>query len=122
MNLPPFGAAGSTPDGDIVEGAMLTLARDGDQINMHWGASCSILDDDYSVYQGVIGDYGSHLPLICSTGGLTTAVVPTAGVSVYYLVAPRNPNFTGSLGGSSLAFERPIGAGACVPQLLGACQ
>ncbi len=69
-----------------------------------------------------MGDFESHLPLICSTGGLTAAAVQTSGASAYYLVAPRNPVFTGSLGSNSLSFERPIGPNPCAPQNTGACQ
>ncbi len=124
MNVPASGAAGSTPDGALIEGAMLTVARDGEQISLSWGASCSPLDDDYSVYYGTIGGtFEDHIPLLCSTGGLTAVTVPDSpGAGIYYLVAPRNPEFTGSLGANSLAFERSIGPSPCTQQLLGACQ
>ncbi len=122
MNVPPFGAAGSTPDGDIIEGAMLTVSRNGDQMDLHWGDSCSVLDTDYSVYSGAIGsDFSQHTPAVCSTGGLTTTTLAIGGGSSYYLVAPRNPSFTGSLGSNSLQFERAAGPAPCVPQVVGAC-
>ncbi len=122
MNVPPFGAAGSTPDGDIIEGAMLTLDRDGDQINLSWGESCSVLGDDYSVYQGVMGDFESHLPLICSTGGVTAAAVVAGGPSAYYLVAPRNDTVQGSLGLTSAGLPRNAGLSPCLPLSFASCE
>ena len=122
LNVPFPGAAGSTPDGDIVEGTMLTLDRVGDQINLIWGESCSIGDNDYSVYQGVIGDFESHLQLICSTGGVTGAAVVTFGSSAYYLVAPRNDMFQGSLGQSSAGVQRVVGISPCLPQSFVSCE
>ena len=105
---------GSTPDGHVVPGEMLTLEVVDEQINLSWGDSCSISDTDYSVYQGVVGDYESHLPLICSTGDLTQAAVVNFGPSAYYLVAPRTATIQGSLGLTSAGIERNPGIAPCV--------
>ncbi len=101
---------------------MLTLDRDGDQINLSWGESCSIADDDYTVYQGVMGDFESHVQLICSTSGATGAAVVAGGPSAYYLVAPRNDTSQGSLGQSSAGVPRNAGEYPCLPSSLSSCE
>ncbi len=79
-----------------------------------WSASCRATDDDYVVYQGDLGDFTSHQPLTCSTGGQTDWVVPNGSGDRYYLVAPTNGTYQGSLG-------RPAVAGACAPSLVTEC-
>ncbi len=79
-----------------------------------WGASCRATDDDYVVYRGDLGDFASHQPLTCSTGGQTNWITPVDGTDQYFLVAPTNGTHQGSLG-------RPPVAGACAPDLVTEC-
>lgn len=116
---------GAVPNGATVPGIPLTLQRAnieavGD-ITLNWGASCSPSDDDYEIYEGLMSGYYSHVSRFCSTGGATTITfAPIAGDS-YYLVVPRNTLREGSYSLDGGGAERPQGASACLPQLIGAC-
>jgi hypothetical protein len=124
-NVPPVGPAGGVPDGAGIAGTMLTVSRSGQQITLSWGASCSAGDGDYSVYEGTIGNYfQDHAPRVCSTGGLTsyTLSIGIGSSSAYYLVAPRNDTFLGSLGQSSAGVPRSAGESPCLPQWIGSCE
>jgi protein phosphatase methylesterase 1 len=105
--IPVFGSPGAVPDGEAVPGVPLTLERSGSDIAMSWGASCSAGANDYAVYGGMLGDWGSHAPVLCSTGGETAALIPSPPGSVYFLVVPRNPPFEGSYGADSSGNDRP---------------
>jgi len=119
--------AGGTPDGGGVPGAPLTLQKetsfegDGADITLSWSASCMPTDDDYEIYEGLVGSYYSHELRFCSTGGATTLTFTPADGSRYYLVVPRNATREGSYGTDSGLNDRPQGAPACLPQSLGVC-
>jgi len=78
-------------------------------------------DDDYEIYEGLVGTYYSHQLKFCSTGGATTITFTPAAGSRYYLVVPRNATREGSYGTDSGLNEHPQGAPACLPQSLGVC-
>ncbi|HET6374146.1 MAG TPA: FG-GAP-like repeat-containing protein [Candidatus Polarisedimenticolia bacterium] len=85
-------------------------------LELSWGSSCAPGDSDFEVYEGILGDFGSHLPRACSTGGLMSyQLMPSAG-DRYYLVVPRNGLREGSYGLRSDGTERPVSASACMPQ------
>lgn len=88
---------------------------------LQWGASCSVVDTDYEVYEGQIGDWYSHSPLSCSTGGATSANVTSGAGDHYYLIVPTNTATEGSYGEDSDGFERPDSVAACRQQMLGNC-
>jgi hypothetical protein len=122
MNVPPVPPAGATPDGDEISGQQLMLQRGlgPDTVTLSWGPSCSLDDDDYSIYEGAIGDFSSHGPKACTTGGATThSYVPSEG-DRYFLVVPHNSIFDGSFGTRSdgqprhaLSFCRPVSFDEC---------
>ena len=116
------GASGSTPDGKFVIGTQLTLAKAlaGD-ITLSWGNSCLGGDNDYEIYEGSLGDFESHSPILCTTGGQTTADVPLSATDSYFLVAPRSDTREGSYGRESGGSERSQGTSPCLPQQLGSC-
>jgi hypothetical protein len=90
-------------------------------ITLAWGASCGGADSDYEVYEGTLGDFTSHAPRYCSTGGATTKdLLPAAG-NKYYLVVPRSADREGSYGLDGSLAERPPASDACVPQETTAC-
>jgi cysteine-rich repeat protein len=93
----------------------------GGALELSWGPSCGAIDDDYCVYQGVPGDFTSHLPVICSTGGTTTVTLTLPQGDAYFLVVPRNAYREGSYGRAWDGAERPPGQSACVPQKLEGC-
>jgi len=114
--------AGTLPDGASVPGTPLTVERQpGGDLTLSWGASCVANDGDYAIYQGTLGDFASHAPMLCSTGGATTSTVTPAAGSTYYLVVPRNGSREGSYGIDSSSTERPASASACLVQSIAAC-
>ena len=68
----PGGPAGAVPDGNVRPGVPLTLNQmPGGDIHLSWGSSCGPQETDYAVYEGILGDFTTHTPVLCSTGGLT---------------------------------------------------
>ena len=115
-----FTSPGGAPAGRLPDGPTLAKSS-GDTITLAWGSSCLAGDTDYTVYEGVLGDFTSHVPRLCSTGGATTATFTSPAGSAYYLVAPRNPSREGSLGTDGDGAERPASLAACLPRAIGSC-
>ena len=116
---PPSTGVGAVPDGADVPGAPLRVAKlPGGQIQLDWSDSCQP-DDDYAVYEGVLGQFYTHGPVVCSTDGATLAAVSPGFAAAYYLVAPtRGGLLEGSYGKASNGTERPWLCGACFPRVL----
>ncbi len=116
--------SGAVPDGHFVPGEPLLLTWDGAELQLSWSRSCLASDLDYAVYEGVLGDYSSHVPAgreTCTTGGETsTSLVPNSG-NRYYLVVPQGPAGEGSYGMDSAGLPRPSSALECQPRLEGTC-
>jgi hypothetical protein len=113
---------GAVPDGHRVPGGPLAirLLSDG-SITLSWGASCGAGDTDYEIYEGRIGDFRSHAPRACSTGGAAAATFEPAAGNAYYLVVPRNADSEGSYGTGTNRVERPLGLRACLPRETNGC-
>jgi hypothetical protein len=112
--------SGSVPDPDSASIRPLDLTQlPGGNLTLSWGPSCVPGDNDYAVYEGAIGDWSSHVPALCSTGGATGVTITPAVGNRYYFVVPRNPLREGSLGTRSDGMPRPEGASACLPRLTG---
>ena len=108
--------AGQVPDGASVPGTPLTVAHAPDgAIALSWGASCGG-GTDYAIYEGTLGDYSSHMPVACSTGGATSSTFVPPGHSTWYLVVPWCAGAEGSYGRRSDGTERPASVSACRPQ------
>ena len=88
---------------------------------LSWSRSCADSDDDYAVYEGTLGEFASHLPRVCSTGGATAWSLPGAVGNVYFLVVPNNTLREGSYGVDTAGLERAPSSAACKPQSVGAC-
>ncbi len=103
--------------------ACLTADKAGAQISLDWAGSCSGGDNDFGVYEGAIGSWASHVPVACSTAGLTTTTFAPAAPSSYYLVVPTDGISEGSYGASDFTMtgERVPSAAACSAQSLGMC-
>lgn len=116
----PVGA-GRVPDGNSVPGTPLTIDYgSGGDLALSWSASCLATDTDYGIYEGVLGNFSSHVKRSCSTAGATNATLtPSAGDS-YYLVVPSSGLAEGSYGLASDGSERPWSSDECWSQLLGA--
>ena len=119
---------GAVADGANVPGTPLTAAKAGGaDITLSWNASCVANDADYAIYEGLLGDFTSHVPLdtpnpLCTTNGATTATITPSAGSRYYLVVPQGDVFEGSYGSNSEGVPRPPSASACNPQFVGACE
>jgi len=106
-----------------IEGAPLTVTlQPTGEITLAWGSSCNVADSDYEVYGGVIGDWYSHSPVVCSTSGTPAATFPPRIGGAYYLVVPTNGSVEGSYGVDSSGSQRPQGAGACRTQMFDSCE
>ncbi len=103
-------AAGGIPGS--VDGLQVT--KNGAELALVWNPSCSVDASDYAVYEGTLGDWTSHMPLMCTTGGAVSIPVTPASGSVYYLITPRNTTVEGSYGTDSQGFERTTSAAACM--------
>ncbi len=118
----PAAGAGRVPDGGPTPGTPLAVeAAAGGDLRLTWGASCAATDTDFSVYEGALGDFASHLPRLCSTAGATTVTLTPSPGSRYYLVVPANGSREGSYGLRSDLAERPASSAACVPQSILSC-
>ena len=114
--------AGRLPGGGEVAGIPLHVSRltSGDLL-LIWSASCAAGDEDYEVYEGMLGAFGTHVPVACTTGGVRTLTFTPAPGRRYYLVVPANGYREGSYGVRSNGTPRPQGAAVCLPQKLAAC-
>jgi hypothetical protein len=110
------GAPGRTPDGKLLLGAPLRVAKNGANIVLSWGQSCSDAANDYTVHQGSIGNWYSHQPVKCSTGDVPGTTLTPAAVSSYYLIVPITDDAEGSYGQRSNKQERPHSATVCRPE------
>jgi hypothetical protein len=105
-----------------IAGGPLRLARAaGGDLELSWGAGCLTSDDDFAIYEGTLGEFGSHEPCTCSTGGQTEHTLTPAAFDAYYLVVPRNASLEGSYGLDGTGAERPPTAEACTAQALASC-
>ncbi|MGH9869038.1 MAG: FG-GAP-like repeat-containing protein [Candidatus Polarisedimenticolia bacterium] len=111
------GAGIALPPGSV---RTLYVATSGADLHLTWDPACPA--SDYAIYEGTIGDFTSHAPRLCSTGGATSSTFSPPSGSVYYLVVPLNGSAEGSYGTTSSGTERPVGSPACRPQLLGGCR
>ena len=95
----------------------------GGTLTLDWAGSCSAADTDFGVYEGVLGNFTSHVPVpgMCSTAGLKTATFNCPANDSYYLVVPSDGSTEGSYGGDSLTGERPVSGTPCAAQILGTC-
>ena len=116
--------AGAVP---AVSGPQLTLTRSTtpSDLDLSWGASCSVTDLDYAVYEGTLGDFTSHTPVVapsCTTGGATSATITPGAGDRYYLIVPlSDTGFEGGYGSHSDGTPRQPSLLACEAQSTGLC-
>ena len=115
--------SGAVPDGGVRPGVPLSVERmAGGELALDWESSCQQTDNDYAVYEGTVGDFTHHVPVVCGTGGVTMATVSPASGDTYYLVAPFKSNaHEGSHGLLSNGSERPTESPTCKTRSTG-CQ
>lgn len=104
------------------DGVPLRLGKlPGGDLQLSWGTSCLPSDIDYAVYEGAVGSFASHLPVLCSTGGNTSVTVTPSQNRGYFLVVPAGGGVEGSYGHESGGAERPLGFAACRAQVVVPC-
>lgn len=105
--------------GDLEDDSPVRLGKSGANVALSWAPSCVPSDTDYEVYEGTIGNWTSHTPKQCSTGGSTSATVTPGAGNMYYLVVPTDAVNEGSYGFTGAWAERPLGASSCHSQVIG---
>ncbi|MFQ5717960.1 MAG: S8 family serine peptidase [Acidobacteriota bacterium] len=110
------GAAGA------VAGILTLSSTAGGDIVATWPVSCTATDTDYGLYEGTLGEFTSHVPRFCSTGGGTTVTFTPGAGDRYYLIAASNGFHEGSHGTTGAGAERSRGVVACLAQQVSACQ
>jgi len=91
----------------------------GDQLELSWdSSSCSPLD--FAVYEGLLGQWYTHQPVLCSNGASSSAAIDPAPGDTYYLVVAQGVDAEGSYGRAfdfptQTATERPPPPSACLP-------
>ena len=117
----PNGSGGGVTAGEVYDGLLIGEAPF-NRIALSWDPSCSASDTDYEIYEGVMGDYTSHIQKECSTSGATNMnIVPESG-DRYYLIVPRTSAVEGTYGVASDGSPRPVSQDACLQQIAGACE
>jgi len=117
------GGSGAVPDGATVPGTPLLLSRDAlGGIVLDWDPSCSGSDVDCAVYEGTLGQFTSHVPVVCDNGGATSLTLPAIVTrDSYFLVVPTDELTEGSFGRNSKGGERPAGPSPCRPHAVVTC-
>ncbi len=92
-------------------------------ITLAWPASCRPTDDNYAVYQGMLGGvFDTHVSKTCSTGGATEVTFTPNSQSSYYLVVPTAGDLVeGSYGHNSFG-ERSQSTFPCLNQNIYNCE
>ena len=124
-HLPSPTAAGGVPGGGGVPGMPLMVGKSSipGKLILLWGRSCRSSDNDYAVYEGLLGNFTSHAPRLCGTDGATSATLTPASGNRYYLVVPLSPDGAeGSYGTGSNGIQIPPSATGCLPQVFTGCQ
>ena len=107
-NLPPAAAPATCTD------LRVTRNPNGVDLDLTWSVGCGVASD-YAVYEGAIGDWYSHLPARCSTGGVSLATVTPGGGNRYFLVVSNDATTEGSYGTDSRGIEIPPSPSMCRP-------
>jgi hypothetical protein len=86
------------------------------ELTLSWGPPC-VTPNEFAVYEGVLGDWTSHVPRSCRATSPSTMSEPDG--NAYYLVVPEMynlnpPDLEGSYGLLRDGSERPRGAQTCV--------
>jgi hypothetical protein len=106
--------AGSVPDGKAVPGTPMECEKvAGGDLRLTWSPSCAASDDDYEVYEGLLGSLYSHDSKLCTTGGATSVTFTPDIGDRYYLVVPASASGEGSYGRDGNLDERPQGTSPC---------
>ena len=104
---------GRVPDGDVLLGTLLRASKNGGNVILSWGSSCSDAAADYTIHEGTLGTWYSHEAVACTTNRVTSATVTPGAGRRYFLVVPVTADAEGSYGLSSAGVERPKSPVGC---------
>lgn len=97
----------------------VTVARSGSGLRLTW-EDLGPTVPAYNVYEGTIGNWYSHAPLLCrvtgtpdGTGNRFLDITPTGAADHYYLVTASDACGEGSPGRASSGLRRPMANGTC---------
>jgi hypothetical protein len=93
----------------------LTVAKAGSSVTVSWSAACLQSGQAFGLYEGMLGNFTSHLPVMCGIAATDWTFTPQAG-SRYFLVVPHDGVAEGSYGLLGNGTERPPSAAACRPE------
>jgi PKD repeat protein len=114
--LPFASRIGVVPDHESTEYDPLMLGKNDDgSLSLSWSATCMASDKNYAVYEGPLGQFSAHVPVVCSTDGLTGVSLEPSSGSTFYLVVAPNESYEGSRGTDSQGSSRPSGPVQCLP-------
>jgi hypothetical protein len=112
--------AGTVPDGTaLAEGPLTVTLTRFDALTLSWDPACGATDADYAVYEGTLGNFTNHTPILCTTAGATSATFEPPAGNAYYLVVARNHWSEGSYGVDGNGAQRPPSMSACLAQSIG---
>ena len=109
---------GAVPDGALVPGTPLGVGKNATNptnLDLSWGASCSMAVNDYAVYEGSLGSFDNPTAQTCTTGGAINLTLTPGNGDRYYLVVPLNDDTEGSYGAGAGGAERPRSTAPCRP-------
>ena len=107
--------------GDLGLESALIMTKSGGNLTLNWSRTCLSTETDFEGYEGSLGGFASHVPVLCSTGGATTATFAQPAGDSYFLVLANNGSEEGSYGSTSTGAERALSASACHPQSIALC-
>lgn len=118
--LQPDGSLGApSQPGDIADLRVDPSALTPGALSLSWGEPCSAGATDVAIYEGILGDFASHVSIDCGDDGhdRVEEVLPGSG-DRYYLVVPTGVDAEGSYGRDSAGVERalPGDADRCLTQ------
>jgi len=119
---PCAGPPGRVSAGGPGAGAPLLIAKGaGGALDLRFGASCAPSAGDFAIYEGSLYDFGSHVPVTCTTGGQERYHLLPRSDDAYYLVVPATRDAEGSSGVDGAGAERGPGQASCLPRVLAPC-
>jgi Metallo-peptidase family M12 len=89
-----------------------------------WDPPCNdatVPNQDFAVYQGVIGQWATFASLTCTTAHQRSWLIENPPAGLYWLVVPQNSANEGSYG-QATSGDRSPAASPCKPQAVDPCQ
>lgn len=115
-----YDVSGPAGSGEVPEGS-LRVTLNGGNLTLNWGFSCLASDTGFEVYEGTLGDFTSHVGILCDVGPLPVATFPAPVGNAYYLIVPTDGTSDGGYGFDFAGTPRPESTSPCHPQVVLSC-